>query len=211
MKRTFDNVIDHLLQNEGGYVNHISDPGGHTNTGITLATMRSFYGQHVSVRDLKEISDEQAKGIYRAKYWDAVRGDDLPPGLDYAVFDFAVNSGPGRAAQFLQHRVGARPDGTIGPKTLAAVRGAVTDTQELTDLIQTLNDDRLAWLRGLNHWDTFGEGWTNRVYSMEDVALDLADSAGDDSNKISGGDPEASLILEDIIKQLEQLRSLFDE
>jgi lysozyme family protein len=107
--------------------------------------------------------------MYKAKYWDKIKGDELPAGVDYAVFDAAVNSGPGRAAKWLQACVGVEPDGGIGPKTLAAVAGFGP-----TDLVEDYNKRRLSFLMDLQHWDTFGKGWSRRVTEVASVAGNMA-------------------------------------
>src|SRR5690606_32075775 len=126
--------------------------------GITLATFRRYVKRNGTVDDLKRITDAQVSTVYRKQYWDAVKGDDLPSGVDYAVFDFAVHSGPARAAKYLQVVVGAKVDGKIGPATLAAVRKTMRAT-----VINDLCDRRMAFLKSLKTWKTFGKGWTNRV------------------------------------------------
>src|SRR5690606_40800811 len=98
--------------------------------GVTLATFRAHYGKSKTVDDLKKITGTQLQKIYKSGYWDKVRGDELPSGVDYAVFDYAVNSGPGQAIKHLQEVVGVKVDGIIGPATLAAVNAANV-TQQL--------------------------------------------------------------------------------
>ncbi|WP_348629672.1 glycosyl hydrolase 108 family protein [Mesorhizobium sp. WSM3860] len=104
--------------------------------------------------------------LYRRFYWDAVSGDELPDGVDYAVFDFAVNSGPGRAAKYLQAALGVAQDGRIGPATLAAARAKPAGV-----VIDMLCDARLAFLQRLPTWPTFGNGWRARVASVRSEAL----------------------------------------
>ena len=170
MDRNFARVMPLVLKHEGGYVNHPKDPGGHTNKGVTLATFR-VYKPKATVADLKAISTDMVHRIYRDGYWNKVRGDDLPSGLDYAVFDFAVNSGPGRAAKYLQAAVGVKQDGNIGPETLRAV-----SRYDTAKLINALCDARMAFLRKLPTWGTFGKGWSSRVAGVRKEALALAAS-----------------------------------
>ena len=158
-----------VLKHEGGFANHPDDPGGATMKGVTLATFRR-YKPGASVADLKAISNEMLGRIYRDGYWNVVRGDDLPSGVDYAVFDFAVNSGPGRAAKYLQAVVGVAQDGEIGPATLAAVK-KVGDSAAI---INSLCNRRLAFLQGLKTWSTFGKGWSSRVSGVRKEALAMA-------------------------------------
>ena len=116
------------------------------------------------------ISDTQLCEIYRKQYWDKVRGDDLPGGLDFCVFDFAVNSGPGRAAKVLQALVGAEADGSIGHKTVAAVLEQVS-RETLPKVIEQYQAKRLHYLQALPHWETFGKGWGRRVNEVLEEAM----------------------------------------
>lgn len=171
MDRNFAASLSHVLKHEGGFVNHPNDPGGATNRGITLATFRRYVKRNGTVTDLKNLTVQQAGIVYRKQYWDRVKGDDLPSGIDYAVFDFAVNSGPARAAKYLQAVVGVNQDGKIGPKTLAAVKRADPQT-----VIERLCDDRLAFLKRLKTWPTFGRGWSRRVEEVRNGSVLLADT-----------------------------------
>ncbi|MDX8449109.1 glycosyl hydrolase 108 family protein [Mesorhizobium captivum] len=103
---------------------------------------------------------------YRRFYWDAVLGAELPDGIDYAVFDFAVNSGPGKAAKYLRAVLGVAEDSRVGPATLAAARAKPAGV-----VIDTLCDARLAFLQRLPTWPTFGKGWGARVASVRAEAL----------------------------------------
>lgn len=172
MDRNFAAALKLVLQYEGGYVNHPDDPGGPTNKGITLATYRRFVNANGTIADLKAITPQEVAKVYRHQYWDAIRGDDLPDGVDFATFDFAVNSGPKRAAQYLQRVVGAKDDGDIGPATLAAVKGKASAT-----VINDLCDKRLGFLQGLKTWRTFKRGWSDRVASVRIEANKMAAQA----------------------------------
>lgn len=169
MNSNFEASLAHVLQSEGGFVNNPSDPGGMTNLGCTKAVWEEFVGHPVSEADMRGLTPADVAPLYKRKYWDKVSGDDLPAGLDYAVFDAAINSGPGRAAKWLQEAVGVVADGAIGKGTLAAV--AAFDVQEL---IKAYNDKRLGFLQGLPTFGTFGKGWTNRVASVQAVSSSLA-------------------------------------
>jgi len=171
MKQNFEFSLNHVLKHEGGWADHPKDPGGATMKGVTLATYSDWLGRPASKEELRNISDGHLREIYKTRYWDAVRGDDLPSGLDYVVFDMAVNSGPGRAVRMLQSAVGATPDGAIGPKTLAAVQAQNPET-----LIATFQRNRQHFLEALPTFATFGKGWTRRVNEAGDIALKIAKS-----------------------------------
>lgn len=168
MQSNFARALANVLVHEGGFVNHPKDPGGATNKGITIATFRKWVKRDGTIDDLKNISAADVAKVYRKHYWDKVRGDDLPSGVDYAVFDYAVNSGPGRAAKALQSVVGATLDGAVGPETIgkaSAFNPAV--------VVNRLCDERLAFLKRLSTWGTFGKGWSNRVAGVREDALHM--------------------------------------
>lgn len=170
MKQNFASSLAHVLKHEGGWADHPRDPGGATMKGVTLATYSDWLGRQATKDELRAISDEHLRTIYKARFWDAVRGDELPSGVDYVVFDMAVNSGPGRAARMLQAAVGATPDGSIGPKTLAAVQA-----QDPAALIAAFQRSRQNFLEALPTFDAFGKGWTRRVTEAGEIGLKLAE------------------------------------
>ena len=169
---TFDRALALVLDLEGGFVDHPRDPGGATNLGITRATLAKARGRPVSVADVKALTPQEAGTIYRRLYWNAVKADKLPPGLDIAVFDFAVNSGPARAVRALQAVVGAAQDGRVGANTIAAANAA-----DLSVAIRALTRERLRFLRALSTWPVFGRGWTSRTTRVEAEALAAASAA----------------------------------
>jgi lysozyme family protein len=158
-----------VLKHEGGYVDHPLDPGGATNRGVTRATLAGYRGRPVSKAEVMALGAAEAGDIYRKLYWNAVRADELPAGVDLAVFDAAVNSGPGRAVRWLQMALGLRPDGVVGPVTLAAARQVAARR-----LIADFSRQRLGFLQRLGTWRTFGCGWDRRVRETENAALALA-------------------------------------
>ena len=115
MQGNFDKCLELILHHEGGYVNHPQDPGGETNLGVTKRVYEDFGG----TKSMKELTVEDVTPIYKKNYWDRVKGDQLPVGLDLCLFDFGVNAGTGRAAKKLQAMIGTVVDGGIGPNTLA--------------------------------------------------------------------------------------------
>lgn len=176
MRENATPAIGMILKHEGGFVNHPADPGGATNKGITLATFRRYIKPTGTVADLKALTIEQATHVYKRQYWDRVSADALPAGVDYAVADFAVNSGPGRSAEFLQRILRCPVDGVIGPKTIAAAQ-----SMSAADIINRLCDDRLAFMRSLkggDMWRVFGRGWQARVDDVRRQSLKWAESEG---------------------------------
>jgi len=169
MNSNFEAALAHVLKSEGGYVNNPKDPGGMTNLGCTKVVWEEFVGHPVSEADMRGLTPADVAPLYKRKYWDKVSGDLLPSGLDYAVFDAAINSGPGRAAKWLQEVAGVTADGAIGPATLAAV-----NAKPVQDMIAQYNDKRLQFLESLPTWATFGKGWGARVASVQSSASQLA-------------------------------------
>ena len=169
MNSNFEAALAYVLKSEGGYVNNPADPGGMTNLGCTKAVWEEFVGHPVSEADMRGLTPADVAPLYKRKYWDKVSGDLLPSGLDYAVFDAAINSGPGKAAKWLQEVAGVAADGAIGPATLTAV-----NAKPVQDMIAQYNDKRLQFLESLPTWATFGKGWGARVASVQSSASQLA-------------------------------------
>lgn len=179
MDRNFARALPLVLAHEGGYANNSSDPGGPTNKGVTLATFRAYVKPGGTVDDLKAITDEQVATVYYRHYWAAVNAQALPSGIDYAVFDFSVNSGPARAAKYLQAILGVEQDGRVGPKTIAAAKA-----KDARAVINGLCDARLAFLKRITSggkllWNTFGKGWDRRVSDVRRDALLMVGHSAD--------------------------------
>ena len=119
---------------------------------------------------MKNLTRDEATRIYKAQYWDTVRGDDLPVGVDYCTYDYSVNSGPGRAARELQRVVGVVVDGVVGPATLAAVSACGKSSQQIVDEIC---DRRLAFMKGLRVWKRYKNGWSRRVAEVRTKSKQL--------------------------------------
>ena len=168
MKSNFDYCLPKFLRHEGGYVDHPRDPGGATNMGVTIANFRRYVKRNGTKADLRRITREQVAKVFKAHYWDKVKGDALPSGVDYAVADFAINSGPSRAAKYLQAVVGVKQDGKIGPATLTAV-----DAMDPATIVKRLCANRLAFMKRLRIWSTFGRGWKRRVDEVRRESLKM--------------------------------------
>jgi lysozyme family protein len=168
MKDNFVDALIHVLKHEGGYVHHKLDPGGRTCLGVTQLVWEEWCGRESNEKEMRSLTPEMVAPLYRKKYWDKVNGDSLPDGLDYSVFDFAVNSGPGRAAKFLQELIGIKTDGFIGPMTLAALNNKPID-----ELVKSYNAKRQSFLEELPKFKTFGKGWSRRVVSVTTESLSM--------------------------------------
>jgi len=168
MKENFERALAAVLHHEGGFVNHPSDPGGMTNLGCTKKVWEEWVGHEVDEKAMRALTPADVAPLYKAKYWDKIKGDELPDGVDYVVFDCAINSGPGRAIKFLQGCVGADMDGALGPKTLAAVRAA-----DAKALVEDYAKRRLSFLQDLPTWGTFGKGWGRRVAEVQQSGLSM--------------------------------------
>ena len=165
----FQACVAFTLKAEGNFVNDSRDSGGATNMGITLATLSAWRGEDCTAQDVEDMTKAEAVAIYGAHYWNPVRGDDLPPGVDLMVFDHGVLAGVGRSGRLLQTLAKVPVDGSIGPQTVAAVKRIAPST-----LVQSLAVAQLAYYQGCPGWVTFGKGWTNRVNARRDAALSLA-------------------------------------
>lgn len=150
----FDQAFRKLLGVEGDYSDHPADPGAKTRYGITESVARAagYRG------DMRSLPVSLAQEIYRREYWDAVRADDLPPALRFAVFDAAVNSGVKQAVKWLQRAIGATDDGIVGPQTITMARAAQPDFVKRRMLAQ-----RLKFMTDLPTWPSFSRGWARRI------------------------------------------------
>lgn len=164
----FQACLAFALNQEGGWSMNPKDPGGATMKGVTIATFQRYH-PGATVDDLRNITYEQLTDIYRDGYWDAVRGDDLPSGVDLMVFDFGVNAGPARSVTFLQRAVGVAEDGIIGPISLAAI-GKTSPVS----MISTLAGLQRAHYRSLATFQTFGAGCMARTDQRVTFALRIS-------------------------------------
>ena len=168
MNKNYDKFLETILHHEGGYVNHPEDPGGETNLGVTKRVYQEWGG----TKDMKDLTFDDVAPIYKKNYWDKMKCDDLPSGLDLCVFDFGVNAGPGRAAKYLQTLIGTVADGGIGPNTLAKLK-EYTDKTGVKETITNYQNERQSYYEKLSTFKTFGRGWTRRVEETTKLALEL--------------------------------------
>ena len=168
MKDNWEQSFALVLKHEGGFVNNPKDPGGMTNLGVTKKVWESYVGHEVDEAEMRSLTPDIVMPLYKKNYWDAVNGDDLPAGVDYAVYDLAVNSGVRRAVKILQKAAGVAQDGVIGPATIEAV-----NDKNARELAQDVCESRLAFLQALPTFDTFGKGWSRRVAEVEQTAFNM--------------------------------------
>lgn len=175
--QTFPQALSLVLAHEGGFVNHPADPGGPTNKGVTQAVYDAYRrNKGLPTRSVQFIEDDELTEIYKNQYWNMVSADRLPAGLDYAVFDYAVNSGAERAVKDLQRVIGAPVDGQVGETTIR-----LACLNNIQDAITQLCEKRMAFLKSLKTWKVFGSGWQRRVegstYGAQDIDTGVIDYA----------------------------------
>jgi len=164
MRRNFNDCLNRVLKDEGGYSNHPADPGGPTKYGITLKDYCLHIDPRGTANDVKNMRLEDAKQIYKSKYWDALGCDNLASGVDYTCFDYGVNSGLGRPRKALQRF-----------KSLSGV-----------PLIDAINNERMSFLRSLNTFPVFGKGWIKRVNGVSEYSKFLATRKDNATGPIAG-------------------------
>jgi lysozyme family protein len=187
----FEYCMRTVLVFEGGKVDNPNDPGGRTNQGVIQRVYDGWRRRKsLPLRSVYQMEDAERDDIYRNQYWAAVRGDDLPAGVDLAVYDGAVNSGPAQAIKWLQRALGVAVDGHIGAATLRAL----DECTDMDALIEKICARRLAFMQSLRTWGTFGKGWARRVAAVQRAGLLLAqgDSAGE-AIAVEGGHVKARL------------------
>jgi lysozyme family protein len=177
MADTFDTCLAFTLREEGGYVDNPADPGGATNMGITLATYRGWSDNpDLGAAQVQDMTRRTAEAIYRSSYWNPLRADALPQGVDLSVFDMSVNAGIWRSARLLQRAIdftGDEVDGCIGPETLGAAAKCDPRT-----LVNDLADRQADFYRSLVDFDTFGAGWLNRTEARRAAAFAMLERSG---------------------------------
>ena len=150
----YSDALTYLYGEEGGYT---VDAGGPTRWGVTEAVARS----HGYAGDMRDYPIEEASRVYKPDYWDAVRADELPEAVRFAVFDLAVNSGPHEACRILQRAAGVVDDGELGPQSMAAIASASPDA-----LLRKVCGYRELLMIGLGNWPVDGKGWIRRVATI---------------------------------------------
>lgn len=166
-------VLDFTYKEEGGYGNDPHDPGGATNLGIIQVEYNKFRAaKGQTQQSVKFITRAEADEIYTKSYWNKVDGDELPPGIDLVLYDYGVNSGPGRSIEYAQRVLNVRVDGVMGPIALAAIKEV-----DPKQFIVKFDTDRLAFLQRLKTYIYFGKGWSARVKRCTNAALAMVGEA----------------------------------
>ena len=168
MKGNFEQCLALVLKAEGGFVDNPKDPGGMTNLGVTKATWEAYVKHPVDEAAMRSLGPMDVAPLYQSRYWNVARCDELPSGVDYVVFDCAVNSGVSQAVKFIQRALNVVVDGIIGAQTIAAA-----SQREPSELIEQVCEERLQFLQSLRTWDAFGKGWQRRVESVKADALQM--------------------------------------
>lgn len=173
----YPTCLAHILRHEGGWANHPNDPGGATMRGVIQRVYDGYRDLNkLSRRSVRMIEDRELQEIYRKQYWNAIRGDELPVGIDLVVFDQAVNSGPVQSAKWLQRALGVTADGHIGAATL----DALLQNGAHEAIVNHMCDQRLTFLKSLRGgalWKTFGVGWARRVADVRMHGVAMAKQA----------------------------------
>lgn len=171
-EKSFNLVIAH----EGGFSDDARDRGnrmrdgrpGSTMLGCTQQNWEDYIGKQVTHDEMRRLTKEDVKPLYKKNYWDAVMGDKLCAGLDYAAFDFAINAGPSASRKLIQRALGVTADGVFGPKTLNAIKES-----NGADLIEKFSKEKEAYYRSLSDFSTYGKGWLRRVAEVKTTATQL--------------------------------------
>jgi lysozyme family protein len=170
MQSNWKQAFEQMLKSEGGFTDDEQDKGnklpdgrkGSTMLGVTQFNWEQHIGHEVTHDQMRKLTPADVEPLYKKKYWDVVRADELPSGIDYMVFDMGVNAGPGRSIKLLQASVGVPADGGFGPLTMAAVQAA-----NPVELIEQFSRNKESFYRGLDDFKTYGTGWLNRVVEVK--------------------------------------------
>jgi lysozyme family protein len=175
MIENLDKALVYIFKSEAGFQSDSHDTGnklpdgraGCTNLGVTQAAWETYVGHPVTWNDMRALTTVTVTPFYKRKYWDAVRGDDLPTGIDYMMFDFAINAGPGRAIKLLQECVGEKADGVLGPISMSTIKA-----MPIKLLIQRFTDTKEKFYKSLNN-PKYEHGWLARNETVEINALHM--------------------------------------
>ena len=178
MKHNFEPSFEAVIGHEGGLSLDREDRGNWTSGKIGVGKLNGTkYGVSAMAYpdlDIRNLTLQDAKDIYRRDYWNKARCDDLPPGLDYLTFDSGINHGVSRAGRFLQTAVGAKVDGQIGPATVARASAVFDLSKAVSEFCVT----RGLFYTEIETFQRYKLGWFRRLFETHWIALELvADQA----------------------------------
>jgi lysozyme family protein len=169
---TDDDIIDHVLQFEGGFTNHPADRGGPTNFGITAARLGEArgLGRDATVAEVQALTRDEAKQIYKTYYLEKPNFGIITDGnLRFIVVDTGVLHGTGRAARWLQQVLHVTVDGALGPQTSAAL--AAADPRKVSKDFLALRFQAIGSILSNDHSQVvFAAGWLNRAAALIEFA-----------------------------------------
>ena len=176
MIENWDKSFQLVIKSEGGFTNDQRDKGNHlpdgregcTMLGCTQANWENFIGKKVTQDDMKQLIPDDVKPFYKNSYWDAVKGDELPIGVDYLAFDFAINAGSYQSRKLIQTALEVSNDGIFGPATLNAIQNA-----DAEDLIKKFTEAKIKFYQNLSNFSVYGVGWLKRCSDVQLVALKM--------------------------------------
>jgi lysozyme family protein len=161
----FQKSLALVLKSEGGFNNNPHDPGKITNLGVTQNAWEAYVQRQVDEAEMRGLTPEIVAPFYKARYWDSCKCDQLPLGVDYAVFDFAVNAGASRASKTMQSALGTAADGIVGPATIGVAVNADPD-----EFLEKFSAAKEQFYRNLPTFEHFGKGWLRRVSEVKQTA-----------------------------------------
>jgi hypothetical protein len=170
MDSNFDKALACVLKSEGLYVNNPADPGGETMRGVTRNAWSTWLKRPVEDGEMAKLTVEDVTPFYKALYWESAGCDKMPIGLDYLLFDAAVNMGVGRAVRLLQQSLGCVPDGVIGPNVINALNITPVDR-----LLTKFTTQKEQFYKSLKTFSVFGQGWLNRCQDVLNNAKEFID------------------------------------
>jgi len=168
MNTNFNKCLSLVLQSEGLYVDNSKDPGGETMRGVTRNAWAGWLKRPIEDGEMAKLTVEDVTPFYKALYWDKTYCDELPVGVDYIIFDAAVNMGPGQSVKLLQEALGCFPDGVLGPNTL----NAIEDVNPIS-IVNNFSTEKEDFYKQLKTFPIFGKGWLNRVEQVKTRAMEM--------------------------------------
>lgn len=182
MKDNFDPSFELVIGHEGGFTDDRHDRGNWTSGKVGVGKLKGTkYGVSAMAYpdlDIRNLTLQDAKDIYRRDYWNKCQCDELPAGLDYLTFDAAVNHGVSRAGRFLQTAVGAAVDGQIGPKTVAKANAVLDKSKAVSEFCV----NRGLFYTEIGTFQRYKLGWFRRLFETHSTAFMILAEEDNDKN-----------------------------